>query len=69
MIEMLNALDEYTGGRFRHTIRRRQELFRSDILLLTRNYSGLYSLSRLGVNLFKLKEHLLRIIRRWLSFL
>ena len=69
MIEMLDALDTWTQGRYARTIRKRREMFRSDLLLLTRNYPALYSPTRLGINFYRMTHTLGRIIRRWLSFL
>lgn len=69
MVEMLDALDNYTEGKHRKVIRRRQAMFRSNILMLTRDYAGLYSLSRLGLNLLRFVNALRRTARRWLSFL
>ena len=69
MIEMLDSLDKFTDGRFKRVISKRKEMFRSDILLLTRKYARLYSPSRLGINLFRLRNSTGRIIRRWFSFL
>ena len=69
MIKMLDVLDSYTGGKYRKVIGIRKEMFRSDILLLTRNYKKLYSISRLRINLFRLHNSTRRVIRRWLSFI
>ena len=62
MIRMLETLDAYTGGEHSGAIR-------SDILLLTRDHASLYAPSRLGINIFRLKNSLKRIARRWLAFL
>lgn len=69
MIEMLDSLDKWTEGRFERVINKRREMFRSDILLLTRDYSRLYSPSRLGINLSRMAHSAGRVVRRWLSFL
>ena len=69
MIKMLDVLDSYTGGKYRKVIGIRKEMFRSDILLLTRNYKKLYSISRLRINLFRLHNSTRRVLRRWLSFI
>ena len=69
MIEMLDALDKWTSGRYQRAIRIRKEMFRSNALLLSRNYSELYSFKRLGINLARLARTFGKIIRRWLSFL
>ncbi|MBR5660556.1 MAG: glycosyltransferase [Bacteroidales bacterium] len=69
MIEMLDALDKWTSGRYKRVINRRREMFRSDILLLTRDYLSLYSPSRLGINIARMAHSAGRVVRRWLSFL
>lgn len=69
MIEMLDALDKWTSGRFKRTINRRREMFRSNTLLLARDYRRLYSPARLGINISRLFHSFGKVARRWLSFL
>ncbi|MBR5176140.1 MAG: glycosyltransferase [Bacteroidales bacterium] len=69
MIQMLDALDGFTGGRYRSVISKRKEIFHSDCLRLTRNYAELYAPSRLGLNIFRVRNSLKRVALRWLSFL
>lgn len=69
MIQMLDALDEYTGKRYSSVISRRKEIFHSDCLRLTRDFANLYAPSRLGLNLFRFSNSIKRIALRWLSFL
>lgn len=69
MIEMLDALDMWTAGRYKRVINRRREMFRSNVLLLNRDYRSLYSPARLGINIFRLFHSFDKVARRWLSFL
>ncbi|MBR1927501.1 MAG: glycosyltransferase [Bacteroidales bacterium] len=65
MIQMLDVLDKWTEGRFSRAIRIRREMFRSDLLLLNKDYLGLYSPARSGINLIRLRHSFQKVIRRW----
>ena len=69
IIRMLSALDGYTDGKYHDIIVLRQKMFRSDILMIRRDYPRLFSPKRLGINLFRMRSAIGRTIRKWTPIL
>ena len=67
-IDMLSSLDEATGGRFHKAIDLRREMYRTDISVRLRDYRGMCSIKRLGINLHRMGSAAGRALRRWSLF-